>query len=272
MADLAFIQLLLEAVARTAGDEESRRRTTMLILSPVLFVIILIAFVVYLLTSPFSLLAECLMGEEVGAVEAFQKEYGYNQSIGIYDSDYTEGSGKSYEGIVFGEAGQRQVAYYSQLDERWAGQPYGTDKIGTHGCGPTCMAMVVSTLTGKTVEPPEMAQWAYENGYWCPENGSYHSLIPEAAGVWGLSVQSGLSAQDIVDALAEGRLVVAIMAEGHFTSGGHFIVLRGVTAEGKILVADPASLGRSSQEWDLPLIINEARKGAGAGGPFWAIG
>jgi predicted double-glycine peptidase len=75
-----------------------------------------------------------------------------------------------------------------------------------------------------------------------------------------------------VDALSSGKLVVAIMSKGHFTSSGHFIVLRGVTSEGKILVADPASQKRSQQEWDLSLIMNEARKGAAAGGPFWAIG
>ena len=43
--------------------------------------------------------------------------------------------------------------------------------------------------------------------------------------------------QRIVDALGEGKLVVALMSKGHFTSSGHFIVLRGVEDE-KILVAD----------------------------------
>lgn len=62
------------------------------------------------------------------------------------------------------------------------------------------------------------------------------------------------------------------MSKGHFTTGGHFIVLRGVTAEGKILVADPASHKRSNQEWDLSLIMDETQRGADAGGPFWAIG
>jgi hypothetical protein len=61
------------------------------------------------------------------------------------------------------------------------------------------------------------------------------------------------------------------MTKGHFTSGGHFIVLRGITAEGKILVADPASVKRSEQEWALSLIVNEAHRGAGAGGPFWVL-
>ena len=51
-----------------------------------------------------------------------------------------------------------------------------------------------------------------------------------------------------------------------------FIVLRGVTSEGKILVADPASYRRSEQEWDLSIIMDESNKAGAAGGPYWAIG
>ena len=84
----------------------------------------------------------------------------------------------------------------------------------------------------------------------------------------------GISSDDpqaVVDALASGKLIVALMSKGHFTSSGHFMVLRGVTSEGKILVADPASKKRSEQEWDISIILDEARKGAAAGGPLWAI-
>ena len=130
---------------------------------------------------------------------------------------------------------------------------------------------MVSTLTGTNVDPVEMAQWSYENGYYCPGGGSYHSLIPKAAEHWGLSVDMNLDGENVADALAEGKLVVAIMSKGHFTKSGHFIVLRGITADGKVLVADPASLKRSNQEWDLSLILEEARRRVGAGGPFWAI-
>lgn len=169
--------------------------------------------------------------------------------------------------------GATQVVYYNQLDKRYADKPYGTDDIGTYGCGPTCMAMVVSSLTNDTVDPVEMARWAYENGYWCSKSGSYHSLIPGAAKAWGLPVQGcgKTEGQLIVDALSQGKLVVAIMLKGHFTSSGHFIVLRGVE-NGKILVADPASYTRSQQTWDLSIILNEASSRAGAGGPFWIIG
>ena len=135
------------------------------------------------------------------------------------------------------------------------------------------MAIVVSSLTDQTVDPPTMAEWAYQNGYWCSGNGSYHSLIPGAAEGFGLQWES-ISTDDpqaVVDALASGKLIVALMSKGHFTSSGHFMVLRGVTSEGKILVADPASKKRSEQEWDISIILDEARKGAAAGGPLWAI-
>ncbi len=138
---------------------------------------------------------------------------------------------------------------------------------------PTAMAIVVSSLTDDMVDPVEMAEWSYNNGYWCKSSGSYHALIPAAAGEWGLPVSGCTTAepQRITDALANGKLVVAIMSEGHFTSSGHFIVLRGVK-DGKIMVADPASYTRSEQLWDLSIILNEASRRAGAGGPFWIIG
>lgn len=169
--------------------------------------------------------------------------------------------------------GATEVVYFNQLDERYCNEPYGTDHIGGYGCGPTAMSIVVSSLTGNTVDPVEMSQWAYESGYWCSKSGSYHSLIPGAAEAWGLSVEGCTAAepQRIVDALSEGKLVVAIMTKGHFTSGGHFIVLRGVQ-DGQILVADPASYTRSQKLWDMSIILGEASKRAGAGGPFWIIG
>lgn len=227
---------------------------------------------------------EAYFADEVFALSDDQKalasDYANNLSVLLGDGAYqvlssTEFSamGLSYDGVVFSD-GETQVVYYNQLDERWKNEPYGTDNIGGYACGPTAMAIVVSSLTSDTVDPPHMAQWAYENGYWCSKSGSYHSLIPGAAEAWGLSVEgcSASEPQRIVDALSDGKLVVAIMSKGHFTSSGHFIVLRGVTSDGKILVADPASYDRSGKQWDLSIILDEASTRSGAGGPFWIIG
>lgn len=167
------------------------------------------------------------------------------------------------------------VVYYNQTDPQYAKAPYGTDTIDYFGCGPTAMAMVVSTLTDQTVDPIQMAEWAYENDYWCKGHGSLHTLIPDAAKAWGLEV-SGCTADEgdrLRAALSQQKLVVAIMGEGHFTDTGHFIVLRGLDENGKVLVADPVSRERSAQAWDLELILEEASERAGeAGGPFWVVG
>lgn len=174
-------KLLAQAASRAATDEESRRRTLLLILAPVLGLLLLIAFILYLITSPFSVLSQWLVGDEVSVVEDFQKEYGYNQQLGIYEKDYIEGSGQSYEGVVFTDGG-REVIYYNQLDERWADTMYGTSgTIGEAGCGPTAMAIVTSTLTGTPHDPVELSEWSVANGHRCEGNGSYHSLIPAAA-------------------------------------------------------------------------------------------
>lgn len=224
---------------------------------------------------------ETYFDDEVFHLTAEQKEladdYAYNLSLFLGDSMF-QGLPDGYTSITsLGNVrftdGQTEVVYFNQLDERYSNMPYGTDDIGGYGCGPTAMSIVVSSLTSETVDPIAMARWSYENGYWCSKSGSYHALIPAAAKEWGLNVEgcSASEGQKIVDALSNGKLVVAIMLKGHFTSSGHFIVLRGVK-DGKILVADPASYDRSSMEWDLSIILNEASKNAGAGGPFWIIG
>lgn len=89
-------------------------------------------------------------------------------------------------------------------------------------------------MTGNTVDPVTMSKWAYENAYLAEGVGSYHSLIPDGAKHFGLNV-TGASineTQKIINALTQGKLVIAIMGKGHFTSSGHFMVLRGVTSEG----------------------------------------
>ena len=206
-------------------------------------------------------------------------DYAQNLSLflgdGMFQGVFTDevSTGIPSLGNVIFRDGITDVVYFNQLDERYCNKPYGTDHIGGYGCGPTAMSIVVSSLTNETVDPEKMAEWAYKNGYWCSKSGSYHSLIPGAAQHWGLNVEGCAAAepQRILDALADGKLVVALMTKGHFTKSGHFIVLRGVQDE-KILVADPASYRRSQKTWDLSIILNEASRRAGAGGPFWIIG
>ncbi len=266
-------KLLVSLAVDAAADTEKRRRILIFILTPVIGLLMLVAFIVYIITSPLSVFASWLLPDELRVIADFQREYGYNQTLGLFEQDYIDGSGIDYGDITFVD-GATDVIYYNQLDVRYADEPYGTDKLGTHGCGPTALAIVISSLTDRLVDPVEMAEWSVANGGWCMGNGSYHSLIPNGAAAFGLNVVGNVQnePQKIVDALAKGKLVIALMSKGHFTTSGHFIVLRGVKGSGKILVADPISMSRSEREWDFELILKEARKGADAGGAFWIIG
>ena len=207
-------------------------------------------------------------------MDEFQRDWAVYLHDNIADSQLQE---DDFEQIDFGDVEFTDsvipVTYFNQQDERWASQPYSASTIGVAGCGPTAMAMVVSSLTGNKTTPSEMAQWAEENGQACYGNGSYHSIVPAAAQAYGLHVENaGMpTAQKLADALRDGKLVVVIMGPGTFTTGGHFIVLRGVSRGGKVRIADPVSIDKSHKTWDLSLILNEAKTSAAAGGPFWII-
>lgn len=196
-----------------------------------------------------------------------------DQRVTVGDTDGTGYYGTDYGDITFSNAAT-PVVYYNQTDARWGNKPYGkTSTIGRAGCGPTALAIAVASLTSNKVTPYDVAQWSVENGGLCEGSGSYHSLIPNGGRHYGLTVTSiGRDGKKLVEALQSGKLVIAIMSKGHFTSSGHFIVLRGVTEDGKILVADPASVKRSNKEWDLRIVTGEAsRKVGSAGGPFWVL-
>ena len=51
MADPALIKIAVEAAIQVAKDEESRKRLLAIILAPTIFLLILIAFILYLVTS-----------------------------------------------------------------------------------------------------------------------------------------------------------------------------------------------------------------------------
>ena len=270
MPNPALAKILSKIAIDVAVDEKKRKNVLMIILAPTIFLLILIAFILYILTSPLSMIADFFTPNELQEVQNMQYDYGYNQTLGVYEKEHDYG--ENYEGIIF-KQGETEVVYYNQLDERWADIMYGqSSTIGAAGCGPTSMSIVISTFLQEPHDPVELCEWSVANGYRAEGNGSYHALIPAAAEGYGLSVEGDLDGQGIVDALSSGKLVVVIMSKGHFTTGGHFIVLRGITEDGKILVADPASYSRSEKEWDLSIILNESNKAYASGGPYWAVG
>lgn len=169
--------------------------------------------------------------------------------------------------------GAVDVVYFNQTEEPWADAPYGTDTLCKYGCGPTTMAMAVSTLTGEVTDPALMAQWAAEHGYWASRSGSYHTIVPGTAAAFGLTVESPVeqTPDALRDILREGKLLAALVGPGHFTQYGHFILLRGITPNGDILVADSNSIPNSLAAWDPQLILDELAGSDSSGAPLWAL-
>lgn len=130
-----------------------------------------------------------------------------------------------------------QIPHFLQTD--YSNIPYGGGSISSSGCGPTCFAMIASYLTGNTITPPDAIAWC-GNSYYKPNVGTYWSYFQAAASHFGCGTVTQTSdANAVLQALSEGHPVISSQRAGLFTSGGHFIVLRGITANGKVLVNDP---------------------------------
>lgn len=179
------------------------------------------------------------------------------------------------DGMEYLTGGSWEVVYYNQTDETWAKQPYGRDHIGGYGCGPTSMAMAVSTMTDSMVNPVEMAQWCVTQGHWASRQGSHYTIVSGVAEDYGLRCESvpleEFGVQDLHQRLASGEIAVALMGKGHFTNRGHYILLRGITLDGKVLVADPASRERTLVAWEPELILEELSTRRHSGAPLWFL-
>lgn len=170
--------------------------------------------------------------------------------------------------------GNADILFFNQSAPAWKDKLYGSDPIGTHGCGPTAMAMVISSLTDYRVDPTSVASWSVQNGYYSRGGGSYHGLIPAAARAYGLSVTSATdrTVAGLTKQLKEGKILVILVRQGHFTTSGHFMIVRGISPDGKFMLADPQSFENSTTLWDPSLIVRELAGRDGDGGPVWIIG
>ena len=196
---------------------------------------------------------------------------GLGASGGIYTSTIATGGDKiSYETVP---GCVREVVYYNQGEEPWASLSYGGSTIRTSGCGPTALAIVISTLTGEQITPEMTAQYAMDTGGYVSGRGTSHAYPANAARNWGLSVERVRREQMnyVVAELKNGKLAVVICAENTISgSSGHFIVLTGVTSDGNITIADPGSRGRTGNLYSPSTIRSYARDLSDGG--IWIIG
>ena len=73
-------------------------------------------------------------------------------------NDYrASGSSRGQPAIVY-DRSQHVMPVYCQTDPDWAGTPYLSGTIGSHGCGLVCASMAYSYIFGDELEPDELLE------------------------------------------------------------------------------------------------------------------
>lgn len=139
--------------------------------------------------------------------------------------------------------------YYWQGGPSWGGELIAPcETIAGGGCGYSTVAMVVTALTGKQVTPLDtvgIAQRVSSNAFYSCGQGGESGLVAGIIenGNFGLKVEGynnneAFTEEVISPMLREGKMIVMsvgseTMAGQNFTSGAHWIAIRGITADGK---------------------------------------
>ena len=166
------------------------------------------------------------------------------------------------------------VTMYYQTEPAYRDFLYGgQDPMAGYGCGPTALAIAVSTLSDQKITPIDAAIWSAEHGYFSHGHGSAHGLIPDGAVNYGLTVEhlSPLTPDTMRLCLSSNKLLVFLMGPGDFSSAGHFIVAYGYDANGNLYIADPASPERSGTTWSADLLLSQLSQTAQSSGPVWVL-
>ena len=165
----------------------------------------------------------------------------------------------------------KRPVVYMQTDPRWKDRPYQvkgeTATIGGSGCGPSCAAMLIETLTGQTFTPEDACKWSVDHGYKALNAGTYYGYFAPQFAAFGIKCwqlswtntyhnpRSKIHDQALAY-LKEGYYLIALMKKGNWTGGGHFIVVW--WADGKIRINDPASTKDRRLNGDVETFRSEA--------------
>ncbi len=130
---------------------------------------------------------------------------------------------------------EHKIPLYYQND--YPDNRYGVGTIATNGCGITSLAMVATYITGHEYLPDELDRWFGGRA----ENNIKRMEI--GATTMGLPWYQAENILVATEALNSGKIVIMMMDgfafDNPFTTTQHFIVIRGITEEGRYLVHDP---------------------------------
>ena len=250
---------------RIQRRNRNRRRRVRLMRLLILLVVVLGAVFIYARFSSGTVAVNTLRlrGYPASLLEMLEK---YPETKEFVKS-YSKYKDKEQTIDVSQEVTKGTVPYFCQWDTRWGYGTYGFDFIAVTACGPTCLSMVYSGLTGDTsYDPLHMAGMAEARDYYVEGAGTSWKLMDEGAEALGLDlIPVSMEAQDILRVLGQGYPMICSMKPGDFTYTGHFIVLKGLDADGNVLVNDPNSPKNSQRSWNVNDLVNQM-KGA------WAYG
>ena len=156
--------------------------------------------------------------------------------------------------------GSEDVPLFLQWDQQWGYIEYGSDVAGLTACGPVCLSMAAWYLTeDDAFSPDKMIQFALDNGYYSPGNGSSWTLISEGGVKLGFDVtEIPLVESRIIKNLEVDNPIICAMGPGDFTTSGHYIVLVGYE-DGMIRINDPNSVANSQKLWSYEQIEGQIR-------------
>ena len=122
---------------------------------------------------------------------------------------------------------------------------YGLGYVPESGCGIVSLAMVLTALLGEPVSPEDLA--ARYGDFHCSA-GTDWALFPAAAEDFGVSCTQTFDTYAVIEALEAGKPVICNHFRGLLSEDGHFIVLTGLTPEGRITVNDPNRENRENED------------------------
>lgn len=179
-----------------------------------------------------------------------QELYEKNPEARRFVLNYEKDRGKDYPIHLKKELRKDGVPLLLQWDKRWGYHPYAGNLFGLTGCGPTCLSMVATHLTGnEAFNPKWMADFSQENGFANEENGSSWTLISEGAPLLGIeAIEIVPDEERMIENLQAGNPIICILGPGDFTDEGHFIVLTGYS-RGGFTINDPNRVANSKKIW-----------------------
>lgn len=154
-----------------------------------------------------------------------------------------------------------EVPLYLQFDEQWGYADYGESVIAIRGAGPVCLSMVYTYIKQEGSQNPiKIGDMAMNNGYLTEEGGTADVLFTDGAANLGLKSQEmAVDKDEMIDALANGKLLICAVNPGDFTKTTSYIVIKDYKS-GLFLINDPMSEARSKVGWDFPRLSSQIAK------------